>query len=140
MFHPIFVVMKGSYALLIDLQKDTTIQIGKLGFLPFLKGHYVYIGSALNGLEQRIQRHLREEKKIHWHIDYLLQHTHIIDVYYKRSDQREECTIANVFHQQVSHIPGFGCSDCSCPSHLFHGSESDLKNTLESLQMKKANA
>ena len=65
--------MKGSYLLLIELKDKETIQIGKLGKIDFMKGFYVYIGSAINGLEQRINRHLRKEKKLHWHIDFLLK-------------------------------------------------------------------
>ncbi|MCK4902633.1 MAG: GIY-YIG nuclease family protein, partial [Thermoplasmatales archaeon] len=83
--------MKGSYILLIELENDSKIQIGKLGDILFKKGFYVYIGSALNGLEQRINRHLRADKKLHWHIDYLLKSAKVDSVYYKENDQREEC-------------------------------------------------
>ena len=54
--------MKGSYILVIELKEEKIIQIGKLGKIHFKKGFYVYIGSALNGLEQRITRHLIKEK------------------------------------------------------------------------------
>lgn len=55
--------MKGSYILVIQLKEDQKIQIGKLSRIHFSKGLYVYIGSALNGLEQRLNRHLRKGKK-----------------------------------------------------------------------------
>jgi len=42
--------MKGSYILLIKLDEDKDIQIGKLGNISFKKGYYAYVGSALNGL------------------------------------------------------------------------------------------
>ena len=64
--------IKGSYLLIIKLQDDKKILVGKLGKIAFKKGYYVYVGSAMNGLEQRLQRHLRSQKKFHWHIDYLL--------------------------------------------------------------------
>ncbi|MBU4245420.1 MAG: GIY-YIG nuclease family protein [Nanoarchaeota archaeon] len=64
--------MKGIYCLVIRLEKDARIRIGSLGELFFEKGSYVYVGSAMNGLENRIARHLRYEKKLHWHIDYML--------------------------------------------------------------------
>ena len=63
----------GSYILLLDLDNNLEIPVGKLGNISFQKGHYVYVGSALNGLDARIKRHLRKHKKIHWHIDYLLK-------------------------------------------------------------------
>ena len=127
----------GCYALLINLTADCTLSIGKLGVIPFHAGYYCYIGSALNGLPQRITRHLRREKKLHWHIDYLVQHADIIDVFYKESNRREECEIAQVFLEKFPSIPGFGCSDCPCTSHLVYGSEDELKATTAHLQMSK---
>ena len=111
--------MKGSYILIIELKKAKTIQIGKFDKIHFKKGIYAYVGSALNGLEARINRHLRKTKKKHWHIDYLLDFAEIVDVYYKENDAKEECKIAEKFEGEFVPIPGFGCSDCRCKSHLF---------------------
>ncbi len=111
--------MKGSYVLVIENKKDQNIQIGKLGNIFFKKGFYAYVGSALNGLEQRINRHKRTDKKLHWHIDYLLNKTDIVDVFYKESEEKEECRIAKSF-LNLDSIKGFGCSDCNCESHLFY--------------------
>ena len=89
--------MIGTYILLIKMGKEHTIEIGKLGFITFQKGWYVYIGSALLSLEPRIKRHLKKNKKFHWHIDYLLDHASIISVFYKEGKKREECNIAKIF-------------------------------------------
>lgn len=126
--------MKGSYILLIELENDSKIQIGKLGDILFKKGFYVYIGSALNGLEQRINRHLRTDKKLHWHIDYLLKSAKVGSVYYKENDQREECKIAKFF-SKLEPVSGFGCSDCNCKSHLFYGSKNEIIKSINSLDM-----
>ncbi len=126
--------MKGSYILLIELENDKEIQIGKLGNIFFEKGFYVYIGSALNGLEQRINRHLRTDKKLHWHIDYLLKSAKVNSVYYKENDQREECKIAKSF-SKLKPVSGFGCSDCNCKSHLFYGSKNEIIKSINSLDM-----
>jgi Uri superfamily endonuclease len=111
----------GIYHLLIHLPQDTTIQVGKLGSFRFPAGYYVYTGSALNGLELRIARHFRRRKRFHWHIDYLLQHSHIVDVITYRTTERLE----GQFNQKILSLPdckipvkSFGSSDCSCPSHL----------------------
>ena len=65
--------MKGTYCLIINVKKDVKIKIGKvLGEIEFKKGCYLYVGSAMNSLEKRVQRHLSKDKKKHWHIDYLL--------------------------------------------------------------------
>ena len=128
--------MKGSYLLVIKKENDSIIQIGKLGEIDFKKGYCLYVGSALNGLEQRIKRHLRSNKKTHWHIDYLLTQVKIIDVFYKENQLREECIIAKELEKQLDSIPGFGCSDCNCKSHLFYGKYDEIKHIIEGLNMK----
>ena len=129
--------MKGSYIILLELKKDKTIQIGKIGNIIFKKGYYVYIGSALNGLEQRINRHLRKHKKIRWHIDYLLQHVIIIDIFYKENDKKEECSLAKKFERKLFSISNFGCSDCKCNTHLFYGALTDILNIINKVGMKQ---
>lgn len=128
--------MKGSYLLLIELDKDKTISIGKIGKKHFIKGYYVYAGSALNNIEKRILRHLRENKKTHWHIDYLLNSGKIIKAFYKEKNVREECKIAKNLARFLSPISGFGCSDCKCKSHLFYGSYKDIIDVAQNLKMK----
>ncbi len=127
--------MKGTYLLVMTLPHDTALSIGRHGRIHFQKGNYAYVGSALNGLEQRIARHLRNNKKTHWHIDYLLPFAEIVEIFYKENAQRDECRIAQVLDRTFEGIPGFGCSDCSCPSHLFFGSKDALRQTAASLQM-----
>ena len=51
----ILVLMKGAYLLVMKLDKDVLIAVGKLGVLSFKKGYYVYVGSALQGLDHRIR-------------------------------------------------------------------------------------
>jgi len=127
--------MKGTYLLVIELNKDLSIDIGKLGSIEFKSGFYLYVGSALNGLDQRIQRHLKSEKKLHWHIDYLLKHAKIISVFYRESDNREECVIAKALNENLSPVIGFGCSDCKCKTHLFYGFKKEILSSIEKLQM-----
>ena len=128
--------MNGTYLIIITLPKDTTVMVGKQGLLHFKKGCYVYVGSALNGLDQRIQRHLRTDKKTHWHIDYLLPFTEIVEILYKENNRREECRIAQFLERNFVSIPGFGCSDCSCKSHLFFGSFDKIIQTMSLLHMR----
>jgi len=119
----------GVYILVIKLESGGSYPIGKLGALDFPAGYYCYVGSALNGVEARISRHFRPEKKLHWHIDYLLQHAAISATVYaeiprKRGPSkhvlREECRIARYLARFFAGVRGFGCSDCRCPSHLFY--------------------
>jgi Uri superfamily endonuclease len=123
--------MKGSYILLIELNKNKEIKIGKFGNIQFNKGFYFYIGSALNGLENRLNRHFKVDKKNHWHIDYLLKYGKIINAYYKESNFREECNIVKKFENKFLSIPDFGCSDCKCKSHLFYTDKFKLIENLD---------
>ena len=71
--------MKGIYLLLLQLDEFKWISIGRLGLRYFNKGFYAYVGSALNGIETRVNRYLKR-KKYHWPIDYLLDQVRIYDV------------------------------------------------------------
>ncbi|NLK25848.1 MAG: GIY-YIG nuclease family protein [Euryarchaeota archaeon] len=112
----------GAYLLLLRLDEPSELVIGALGPIFFEAGDYVYVGSAMGGLEQRVARHLRSKKKLQWHIDYLLQAAVHREALLVPSSSAVECVLANV----VATLPGatmvrrFGCSDCRCPSHLFH--------------------
>jgi len=125
--------MKGSYILIIEVKKDMKVKIGKLGALFFKKGYYAYVGSAMNGLEGRISRHLRHDKKMHWHIDYLLAKAEIKEIWYK--EKSKECEIAGKL--SFPFIKNFGCSDCKCKSHLFYSPYKKLLKTIKRMGMKK---
>jgi Uri superfamily endonuclease len=127
--------MNGSYIILLELKKDEKIKIGRLGSVFFNKGIYTYVGSALNGLEQRIKRHLIENKKMHWHIDFLLKSGEIKKIFYKEDKLRKECVIADKLSKGLEPILGFGCSDCKCRSHLFFGKKNDILERISELEM-----
>jgi len=115
--------MKGGYILLIELPEERDIRVGKLGLLNFPSGFYAYTGSALNGLESRVARHLKRKKKLHWHIDYLLEEASTREVAFSQGKERAECIFAQTLSREFSSVPGFGSSDCKCSSHLYYGSE-----------------
>lgn len=115
--------MNGVYFLVINISKDSKVKIGALASILFEKGNYVYVGSAMNGLENRIARHLMKEKKLHWHIDYLLASkiAKIAQVFVKETAQKaEECITARKFAALSTPVPNFGCGDCRCEAHLFN--------------------
>jgi Uri superfamily endonuclease len=112
-------VCKGSYILLVTLAQGSTIRAGSLPPSYFPAGSYAYVGSAMGGFEPRLKHHLGAGKKHHWHIDYLLERASIIGVILCQTEARVECTIAQALSRQFEGIPGFGSSDCRCPSHLF---------------------
>jgi len=61
----------GTYALFMTFDRDIEVKIGALGIFGIPKGEYCYIGSAKKGLGKRVMRHMRKEKTMRWHIDYV---------------------------------------------------------------------
>jgi Uri superfamily endonuclease len=113
--------MKGSYILLMELSEGQEIWVGRLGSIFFCGGFYAYVGSAMNGLDVRLARHLRREKKSHWHIDYLLKQAVIREIVLYPSESKVECSLSLSMAGEFQHVPGFGSSDCHCASHLYFG-------------------
>ena len=118
--------MKGTYLLYLELKKPQEIEIGRLGLIEFKKGFYLYIGSAKNGIIQRVSRHLKDEKKLFWHIDYFLSNNNssVEKVYYTEEQQYSECDVSRMllreFDDSLIPVDCFGCSDCSCKSHFYY--------------------
>ena len=122
--------MKGSYILVILLEREKIIKIGSLRNILFSKGFYLYVGSAMGNsgsstVLNRVKRHFlnKSEKKLHWHIDYLLAdvNSFIVKLYLIPSIKPLECIIAReILWQCDNFIKDFGSSDCSCKSHLFY--------------------
>jgi Uri superfamily endonuclease len=129
--------MNGAYGLVIALRNSQEMSIGSARILFFKKGYYFYAGSAMNGIENRVNYHLTTNKKFHWHIDYFLEKASIIEVYVKENTIREECTIAQMFHGTLEPIAGFGCTDCRCASHLFYGPLHTIHSTIQRAHMSR---
>jgi len=125
----------GIYVLVLYVERDITLRVGKLGNCMFRKGIYVYVGSARGkastSLKWRILRHLRKEKRLRWHIDFLLSsdYTHIRAVIFAVTPNDLECTLANyLLSSTIFKIPvlKFGATDCRCPAHLlYYNGEND---------------
>jgi sugar fermentation stimulation protein A len=111
---------RGGYLLVLKLREKKTIPIGKMGDKVFRPGYYVYAGSAMANLTARIERHRRLRKNVHWHIDYLRQEAEFQAALPIRSSVSLECALAEGMNKIADWaIPGFGASDCACPTHLF---------------------
>jgi Uri superfamily endonuclease len=124
--------LKGSYVLVLDLREEREITVGKLGAIPFSAGFYAYVGSGMGGLEPRIARHIGKTKRLHWHIDYLLQAASVSEVVLAESTTRTECVIVRALASGLTPVPRFGCSDCRCPTHLyFSAQESTILSAVD---------
>jgi Uri superfamily endonuclease len=113
--------MNGIYVLEISVSRNISLKVGKLGSVNFDKGLYAYVGSAQNNVEKRVKRHLSEQKKTFWHIDYLLanKYVNITGVFFKTAEKSEECGFAAELAKSSLPVTGFGSSDCECASHLY---------------------
>ena len=114
---------KGVYALILE-NPCRRVRIGALGMREFALGRHIYVGSAQgSGGLVRADRHVRlarhRDRPPRWHIDYLLLDPHFVltAVVTAPTDQDLECDLARAIGGAC--VPGFGCSDCTCPSHLF---------------------
>ena len=106
--------MKGSYSLIIRAPEE--VEVGALGLKKFESDYLVYNGSAFGpGGLKRVFRHFSSEKKIHWHIDYLLEKGEL-EAALIFPDKDLECEISSEMERPVQ---DFGSSDCNCNSHLF---------------------
>ncbi len=116
--------LTGTYALILRNYSKATIQIGRWGRICVNPGYYSYIGSAFGpgGVRARVLRHLRKEKRKHWHIDYLREFMEPVGIWCTHDRHRLEHIWARSLSDlgSITPIHGFGCSDCHCDSHLFH--------------------
>jgi Uri superfamily endonuclease len=107
-----------TYQLLIDIADPVRVRIGRLGEFDFPAGRYIYTGSARRNFEARVARHLRREKTLRWHIDYLLAAPGVRIAEVIRLSE-DECPINRATPGSLP-VPGLGASDCraGCGSHL----------------------
>lgn len=125
--------MKGTYIIVIHLLENSKIKIGSLGEIDFVKGYYLYIGSAKGNrgsttLINRVKRHVSKpkNKKIFWHIENLITNKKsvITHIYLIPSLKWLECIIAKEMSEiSDNFIKDFGSTDCECPSHLYYFQE-----------------
>ncbi len=119
---------QGVYCLLIYLSDSQNIMIRNKE-ITFPKGYYCYVGSALNNLQKRIERHKSQKKKKHWHIDYFLEKSKILKVKTIQTNKRKECWLSNKIKNLKSQtvMKKFGSTDCHCETHLHHFEKNPVK-------------
>jgi len=127
----------GTYALILRSRSKATTQVGRWGRIDVEAGYYVYIGSAFGpgGVQARVSRHFRKEKRRHWHIDYLREFVSPIGAWYSHDGQRLEHIWARLLSDMsgMSSIGRFGSSDCNCQSHLFYASTKSALTLVSSV-------
>ncbi|EAZ89744.1 GIY-YIG nuclease family protein [Crocosphaera chwakensis] len=115
----------GTYCLVFYCSILSQVTVGKLGIYQIVPGYYCYIGSAFGrgGLQSRIERHLKINKRHHWHLDYIRPYLEPIEFCYTTDSIKREHQWSDLFlKEENSSIPinKFGSSDCHCSTHLFY--------------------
>lgn len=130
----------GIYVLEIYSPISFTLPIKKFKDAQFPKGYYYYVGSAQKNLVHRINRHLKLNKKLHWHIDYITSNNknNIKSILiFKDFSRNYECELTGKLQNEfaLTHkAKGFGNSDCNvCESHLLYSKKQIDYNQLLSL-------
>ncbi len=112
----------GTYALILELSAARALRVGGLGVVRLPGSVLLYAGSAFGpgGLRARLLHHLRPSPRPHWHIDHLRRAAGVAEVWATRDPRRLECVFAAAARalRGARDVPGFGASDCRCPSHL----------------------
>jgi Uri superfamily endonuclease len=124
-----------TYLLIMQGKVLQRLNVGALGEVSLQPGWYLYVGSARRGLDARLRRHLRPEKRRRWHIDYLLTGDALTVQEIWVGGQVGECQLAGslLSWPQVSiPQPRLGASDCRCPAHFF-GYDDDLPHLRQYL-------
>jgi Uri superfamily endonuclease len=113
---------KGAYVLIIDLIHPVIPKIRTVQNTNLSKGTYLYAGNAYGsgGIKSRLKRHLKTDKKIHWHIDHITTQAKSISAL--AIPNGNECNLVQSLSSSERirfPIKGFGSSDCAfCISHL----------------------
>ncbi len=117
--------MTGTYALRFCLGQALPLRVGRLGTFVLPAADLVYVGSALGpgGVEARLARHIRRNKRPHWHIDYLTLQVPPVLWRLEFGLERRECRWVRellALPGAWAPVPGFGNGDCreGCPAHL----------------------
>ncbi len=132
--------LPGYYLLIFRIYRKLTITTRGNKVFSLNPGIYVYIGSAYGpgGLRSRIMRHLRRNKKVFWHVDYLTTNNYvelvgfvIINITSRKSIDLENF-LSKQMQKYLEPILGFGCSDKRKDiSHLYYC----RRNFLECLRI-----
>ncbi|WEL19986.1 GIY-YIG nuclease family protein [Candidatus Nanohalococcus occultus] len=111
--------MKAVYAAFFRLEKSREIEVGALGKIQFPEGIYVYVGSAMNSVEKRLERHFSRTENKHWHIDYFSAVAQPIDYFILPENSSYECVLSETANAIGEPVDSFGSSDCECKTHLY---------------------
>lgn len=134
-------MQKGCYILFLRFKREVLTRVGSLGIHRIPRGLYAYVGSAKGpgGIEARVKRHIRKDKRVKWHIDYLTTKPEcfIEAVMVVKSSTLKEKELVRFLETKggVHLIRGFGSSDDKFTlSHLLYFGKTCLNNISHELK------
>lgn len=116
----------GTYVLVFRARRPLAFRAGALGRVELPAGWLAYVGSAMGpgGLAARVGRHLAASGRPRWHVDHLVRRLPPAEVWASRTKTSREARWVRALATLPGMAPiahGFGASDSSAASHLFHG-------------------
>jgi Uri superfamily endonuclease len=108
----------GAYALWLRLAEPLDVAAGRAR-ARLSPGDYLYCGSARGpgGLRARLARHMRRDKRPHWHVDQLAAAGDVLGAWIEVGG--DECALNAALADLPVPLRGFGSSDCRrCVAHL----------------------
>lgn len=118
----------GTYLLIFELKYSSSVKsLKQYKDIVLPSGYYFYTGSAQKGLPHRLNRHLKSEKKVHWHIDHITTNYEFEKkavVIFNDAPGEFECEMTKILEKEFNckfPLLKFGNSDCNvCKSHLLY--------------------
>lgn len=125
----------GSYVVTLGLREGERVRVGALGWGTLSAGYYLYAGSAFGsgGLRARLSRHLAGGRTLRWHVDYLRRECLPVMAWFQPQStplEHEWARLLGRGRTLTMAWPGFGTSDCHCPTHLFYCQQSPSLQTF----------
>ena len=118
--------------MLLHLEHETTLQIGRLGSHQLEKSYYVYAERISQQLTGKARRR---------HIDYLRELAAVEGLWVRIGPPPQDCkVIAEVLRLPGDQPgpPGFGSSGCRCRTHLvYFGDRPDVESIARRLGLQK---
>ncbi len=117
----------GTYILIVRVEQAIHVTLGRLGDFELVPGYYLYVGSACGegGIRDQIDLYRQFPHEPTSHVDILLSHAELVEVWYSESNRR----LAGEWAELLATVPGlrqplrrFGSSEYhrSHINHLFY--------------------
>lgn len=126
---------KGDYVVLFFL-KEAVVISSLCRSWTLDAGYYMYIGSAMSSLAERVKRHLIEEKRKFWHIDYFREKAEVVAALLLPTEEQREEELSNFVSEYGEAVPRFGASDCSTDSNLYRLESRSIERVFSSIVCK----